>query len=164
MRGAVRRGWRSPAHRPFPPVPESGWGTDRSTRRPTRLRRRRDPVPVGFVRLSRSLYRRPRLRRQCHRRRLPPAARPDTARRPAGDTRALQFWGLKPAWATRPAAVSCQAGLARPSVNGRPLRDADRPNPVGAGVWSVQAASSATPATMADMLESLHMVILLIVW
>jgi len=71
---------------------------------------------------------------------------------------------LKPAWATRPAAVSCQAGLARPAVNGRPLRDAERPRPVGAGARSVQAASNATPAAMADMLESLAMVILLSVW
>src|SRR5213592_3429683 len=74
----------------------------------------------------------------------------------------VAVWGLKPAWATRPAAVSCQAGLARPSVNGKP-RDAARPSPVGVGAWSVQAASSATPATMADTLESLDMFILLTV-
>src|SRR5213594_202719 len=75
----------------------------------------------------------------------------------------VAVWGLKPAWATRPAAFSCQAGLARPSENGRPLCDAERPSPVGAGAWSVQAASSATPATMADTLESLDMFILLTV-
>src|SRR4029077_11946585 len=73
----------------------------------------------------------------------------------------VAVWGLKPAWETRPAAFSCQAGLASPSVDGKP-RDAARPSPVGVGAWSVQAASSATP-TMADMLESLDMCILLTV-
>src|SRR5882762_337012 len=71
--------------------------------------------------------------------------------------------GLKPAWATRPAALSCQAGLARPSVSGRPRCDAERPSPVGAAPWSVQAASSATPTTIAELLESLDMSILLTV-
>src|SRR4029077_7180496 len=75
----------------------------------------------------------------------------------------VAVWGLKPAWVTRPAALSGQAGLARASVNGRPLCDAERPNPVGPGPWSVQPASSAAPATMADMLESLDMFILLTV-
>src|SRR5258707_8699337 len=34
---------------------------------------------------------------------------------------------------------SCQAGLARPSVNGTPLRDAETPSPVGAGRWSARS-------------------------
>src|SRR5467141_3033696 len=33
-------------------------------------------------------------------------------------------WALKPAWATRVAALACHAGLASPDANGRPLRDA----------------------------------------
>src|SRR5207247_7835353 len=55
----------------------------------------------------------------------------------------VAVWGLKPAWATRPPAFSCQAGLARPSVNGKP-RDAARPSPAGAGAWSVQEIGRAS--------------------
>src|SRR5438034_3772610 len=52
----------------------------------------------------------------------------------------------------RAAANACQAGLASALLNGRPLRDAVIPSPVGAGDWSLHAATTAMAPSSAVIL------------